>query len=157
MQTKSEAIVAFKKAILLIEETFDKELLQMLDILENILLNMTRNLEHTAYRRAAPILDIIFNDAKFLMKDVENLSNITKDARMFNMSLCKDKDNKRNVIGRKTDLMMCSTGLELSSSEWKKVDTTTKLIEEQKAKNTRVNSVILNNILNKYFEKKIKK
>lgn len=70
------------------------------------------------------------------------------------MSLYDDKDDKKNVTGRKIDLMMCSTGLELSSLEWKKVDTATKLIEEQRAKNTRVNSAILNNILNKYFETK---
>lgn len=65
--------MALEKANLLTEETFDKELLQMLDILDYLLLNMTRALEHksehTAYRKAASILDIIFNDTEFLMKE----------------------------------------------------------------------------------------
>lgn len=61
------------KSVLLRQETCDKELLQMLDILDIIILDMTRASDHkseiTAYRKAASILDIIFNDTELLMKE----------------------------------------------------------------------------------------
>lgn len=69
------------------------------------------------------------------------------------MNLYDDKDDKKNITGRKIDLIMCSTGLELGSSEWKKLDTSTKLIEEQRAKNARVNAAILDNIMDMFIDK----
>ncbi|KAG2229518.1 hypothetical protein INT48_008407 [Thamnidium elegans] len=154
-KNKTRAAVSEIKANLLKQEIYDEELLQMLDILDIVILDMTRASDHkselAAYRKAASILDIIFNDTKLVMKDGENASKVTKDTRLFNMNLYEDKDDKKNITGRKIDLIMCSTGLELGSSEWKKQDASTKLIEEQRAKNARVNTAILDNIMNMFI------
>lgn len=83
---------------------------------------------------------------------IEKSSDVTKNAGLVNMSLFEDKDDKKNVVGRKIDLIVHSTDFELGSSEWKKQDTSTKIIEEQRAKKTRVNSAILDNIMNLFID-----
>lgn len=48
-------------------------MLQMLDILDHVILSITRSSDNKselkAYRRAASILDIIFNDTDFNLKE----------------------------------------------------------------------------------------
>jgi hypothetical protein len=54
----------------------------------------------------------------------EHCSKATKDARNINMRYVEDEDDKKDLIGRKIDLVIQGSQTEISSSEWKKKDTT---------------------------------
>lgn len=77
----------------------------------------------------------------------ENCSQATKIAQQDNQKMCSDEDDTRRLVGRKIDLIIAKSGVELSSSEWKKDKTTPATIEQQRVKNTRVNCAMLNKIL----------
>ncbi|CAO3655487.1 unnamed protein product [Mucor hiemalis] len=53
---------------------------------------------------------------------------------------------KRDLIGRKIDLIIKGSEVEVSSSEWKKSNSTTNLIQQQRIKNIRTNSAMLTKI-----------
>lgn len=61
------------------------------------------------------------------------------------MRAADDDDEKNDLIGRKTDLIIKGSGVEMSSSEWKKPATTARTIEQQRIKNIRTNSAMLHN------------
>ncbi|KAG2223842.1 hypothetical protein INT45_012715, partial [Circinella minor] len=122
----------------------DNELMQMLDIVDVIIASLPdlneqsspypgNSSELTHYRHVATLLDIIG----------ETCSKATKIARQHNMELCKDKDNKQVVIGRRIDLLFSTLGVELGSSEWKKANVSDSLGKQQQNKNARTNKAIL--------------
>ena len=59
------------------------------------------------------------------------------------MKICKDKDNKQGVVGRRIDLLISTMGIELGSSEWKKASISKSLGKQQQNKNARTNKAIL--------------
>lgn len=76
----------------------------------------------------------------------EHSSDATKDARNTNKKAVDDDDEKKDLIGRKIDLIIKGSEVEVSSSEWKKSNSTTNLIQQQRIKNIRTNSAMLNKI-----------
>jgi hypothetical protein len=77
----------------------------------------------------------------------EHSSEATKDARNVNMrAVDDDDDEKKDLIGRKIDLIIKGSDIEISSSEWKKPTTTAKIIEQQRIKNIRTNSAMLHKL-----------
>lgn len=114
----------------------------MLDIMDTILACMvgpqtsnTKRSELSFYRRFAAVLDVMFRDTAFELKEYvffesnfsimtkkfcgnsgEQCSDATKVARENNQSLCNDSDYK-NTIGRKIDLLIVTLSMDISSSE----------------------------------------
>ncbi|KAI8643806.1 hypothetical protein BD408DRAFT_138530 [Parasitella parasitica] len=142
-----------KKKAKLLETTYDGEEMQVLDIMEFIVqCTKRKSYRHTSelscYRMSAHIFDLILNDTSLQMIDGENCSQATKTAQQDNQRICSDDDDTKKLIGRKIDLIIAKYGVELSSSEWKKSQTTPATIEQQRVKNFRSNCAILNKILN---------
>lgn len=73
----------------------------------------------------------------------EHSSDATKDARNTNKKAADDDDDKKDLIGRKIDLIIKGSEVEVSSSEWKKAKTSTNVIQQQRIKNIRTNSAML--------------
>lgn len=71
------------------------------------------------------------------MIDGENCSRATKDAQQDNLKICSDEDETKKLIGRKIDLIIAKSGVELSTIEWKKSQTTRAMIEQKRIKNFR--------------------
>lgn len=77
----------------------------------------------------------------------EHSYEATKVARNINMKAVDDDDDeKKDLIGRKIDLIIKGSGLEMCSSEWKKTITTASIIEQQRIKNIRTNSAMLHKL-----------
>ncbi|KAI8638767.1 hypothetical protein BD408DRAFT_422522 [Parasitella parasitica] len=62
------------------------------------------------------------------------------------MRAVDDDDEKKDLIGRKIDLIIKGSEVEMCSSEWKKPSTTAKIIEQQRIKNIRTNSAMLHKL-----------
>ena len=76
----------------------------------------------------------------------EHCSKATKDARNINMRYVEDENDKKDLLGRKIDLVIQGSQTEISSSEWKKKNTTFRIIQEQRVKNLRTNSAMLHKL-----------
>lgn len=76
----------------------------------------------------------------------EIYSKSTKDARITNMKIFNDTDDKKPVIDRKIDLILVSMSLEVSCSEWMKDNTSPALVEQRQIKNCHTNSSILHDL-----------
>ncbi|KAI8644460.1 hypothetical protein BD408DRAFT_430422 [Parasitella parasitica] len=127
--------------------TEEMELLDILDfVISNFDYQAKKKSELAYYRYAASILDIIFRNQEFGLNDGEICSKSTKNARITNMKVCNDTNDKKPVIGRGIDLMLISMSLEVSCSEWQKADTSPALVEQQQIKNCRTNSSILHDL-----------
>ncbi|KAL7328519.1 hypothetical protein PS15p_206781 [Mucor circinelloides] len=130
----------------------ETEEMELLDILDFVISNFDyqakkkKKSELAYYRYAASILDIIFRNQEFGLNDGEICSKSTKDARITNMKVCNDVDDKKPIFGRKIDLILVSMSMEVSCSEWKKYNTSPALVEQQQIKNCRTNSSILHNL-----------
>lgn len=57
------------------------------------------------------------------------------------------RKNSLNAFGRRIDLIVASTGVELSTSEWKRDSCTVSLALKQQCKNVRMNKAILTSLL----------
>ncbi|KAG2189899.1 hypothetical protein INT46_008219 [Mucor plumbeus] len=126
-------------------------MVQLLDILEYLVMNIANNdpsndSELTCYRKTAHALDILFRSTKLRMIDGEHCSKATKDARNINMRYVEDENDKKDLLGRKIDLVIQGSQTEISSSEWKKKNTTFRIIQEQRVKNLRTNSAMLHKL-----------
>ncbi|CAO3655433.1 unnamed protein product [Mucor hiemalis] len=144
------AEVSKMKADLLVVKDHDKELVKILDVLDYVIMNFeaksSKESELTSYRKTACVLDILFRSTPLQLIDGEHSSEATKDARNVNMRAVDDDGEKKDLIGRKIDLIIKGSGVEMSSLEWKKPATTAKVIEQQRIKNIRTNSVMLHNL-----------
>lgn len=76
----------------------------------------------------------------------EHTSEATKEARNINKRAADDGDKKKGLIRRRIDFIIKGSGVEMSCSEWKKLATTAKVIEQPRIKNIRTNSAILPNL-----------
>lgn len=76
----------------------------------------------------------------------EHSSDATKDARNTNKKAEDDDDDKKDLIGRKIDLIIKVSEVEVSSSERKKSKTTINVIQQQRIKNIRTNSAMLHKL-----------
>jgi hypothetical protein len=78
----------------------------------------------------------------------EKVFQATKEIRNWNAKFCKDKDTKQEIFGRKIDLIIASTDVELSCSEWKKEHVSLGPVMSQQVKNVRSNKAVLKAIEN---------
>ncbi|KAI9244746.1 hypothetical protein EDC94DRAFT_665518 [Helicostylum pulchrum] len=144
------ASVCKRKADLLVVKEHDKELVKMLDILDYLIMNFgpvsSKENEVTCYRKAAYIMDILFRNTPLDLVDGEHSSDATKDARNTNKKAEDDDDDKKDLIGRKIDLIIKGSEVEVSSSERKKSKTTINVIQQQRIKSIRTNSAMLHKL-----------
>ncbi|KAI7848778.1 hypothetical protein BDC45DRAFT_540693 [Circinella umbellata] len=100
----------------------ESTMIQIIDILDYVIVSMetlnfqseihtkTIKSEMTYYRRFAAILDILFRDTMFDISDGEQTSQITKDIMTRNSKTFSSAKYSDNVIGRRIDLMIRSSG-----------------------------------------------
>lgn len=97
----------------------------MLDVVEYLVQQTKRHsFQHDSelsfYRVVAHVLDIIFSDTNIALIDGENCSQATENKQIESNKQYQDEDNTKKSIGRKIDLIMCRSKIELSRNEWKK-------------------------------------
>ncbi|KAF7722030.1 hypothetical protein EC973_003752 [Apophysomyces ossiformis] len=151
-------IAVCKKKIELLEchEEPEPQLLQVLDILSAIANNFPEkpcNRQHmkgpsetTFYRKFAQILDVIMRDSRLEIDDGERVCQASKDIANRNMRFNGGK-KQLNAFGRRIDLILASSGVEFSTSEWKRDNVTLSTALKQQCKNVRMNKAILTNLL----------
>ncbi|OBZ88839.1 hypothetical protein A0J61_03115 [Choanephora cucurbitarum] len=117
----------------------ESEVIQMLDILENVtegLIEEGKAIEEMSelglYRPVSMVIEVLFRESQFEMKDEEAYVNGT-------------------TIETIIDLLMKVMNTELSLSEWKKFNIGEKLGESQQIKNIRNNTAILESIQSMSF------
>ncbi|KAG2207385.1 hypothetical protein INT47_006860 [Mucor saturninus] len=98
--------------------------------------------EQTCYRHFAVLLDILLSGSGILIKDGEVISQATKEA--MEASEYQETDG---MFGRKIDMILKveSTLVELSTNEWKSMQTSDLKLTQQ-SKNIRSNCAILNKL-----------
>ncbi|KAI9278368.1 hypothetical protein BDA99DRAFT_4987 [Phascolomyces articulosus] len=134
-------------------------MIQIMDILDVVIASIqtpnsqseihtkTIKSETTYYRRFAAILDILFRDTLFDISDGEQTSQITKEIMARNSKAFSSAKYSESVIGRRIDLMIRSSGIELSTSEWKRKGAVKGAGRRQQIKNVRGNKSILKYLL----------
>ncbi|KAI7878083.1 hypothetical protein K492DRAFT_9037 [Lichtheimia hyalospora FSU 10163] len=101
----------------------------------------------TCYRKFAQVLDIVLRDSRLEMDDGEHICRASKDIASKNKRFDTGRRSSLNTFGRRIDLIVASTGVELSTSEWKKDNCTVSLALKQQCKNVRMNKAILTSLL----------
>ncbi|KAI9278247.1 hypothetical protein BDA99DRAFT_577704 [Phascolomyces articulosus] len=124
--------------------------IQALDIVvvrqkKNFSRDSSNKSELTFYPRFAMILDIIFKDTEFIIDDGEKVSQVTKKIQKENAVRYGDA-TKVTTFGRRIDLFIASSRIELSSSEWETDKASPSAYIQQQVKNIRTNKAIVNSL-----------